>query len=467
MAQGSTTGQPRTKLAPAARPPLSSEQVTDAFVHLARLAAAHAGWGARFTKPGDVVPEDPDEQSTAALAEATDILLRDRERMRAKMADVLVGKAKDMVAAIFKGAKSDDDLECVEDRVEEGLRNRLGLVLTKQEKNKFAIDRAYMKKHKGPVPAAAAAIGATFGLKTGRSIYDAQKDARKRPPIPSPLRRWVPLGDVRQFVVKVFEGVAERRRTAPLLPLGALRSKAHAEALMARVEGCFKGDALRGVDFARTEMAAILLAVRMEGQDPNYRPKLAPGGEELVLYIRALLATFREQVAAGAIVTGPASEPDLKGGPEPDQVHLQVVVPGGEAYTLVLGPGAQGVLAEVRQAVAAARQAELASTESWLPKRDQEDSRAWIQRLRGTSLDVSDHQLWLHPLWGVVVNPSVGAALRCGALVVLCATEGGHPRARELARTIADPAIVAVIEALVSRASDEELTQLVDEAMRG
>lgn len=318
MAQA-RTGRAVADGAPAKpQPTFSPEQVTEAFVHHARLAAAHANWGTTFATADTLVSIPPDKQSMAALAQVTRILMKDRDRVEKKMADALVARIHTTVTAIFKDAQSDPEIEQrTEELVEERLRDGLGLSLTPDQRKQFAIDCKYIQTHGGPSDAAEDAIGAAFGLSTGSSIHYARKGARKRPLIPGPLNRWVPLRDVRQFMAKVLASVEEQRRATPILPLDALRSKAHAEGLMARVEGYFKEDFRGGIDAARAELVAACLSA-LRGEEPVFDQKLAPAAERAWLPLRAKLAEL------GALMTTQGSLATKQAAPDaPDTETLR------------------------------------------------------------------------------------------------------------------------------------------------
>ena len=263
MAQNMTTENP-TKSAEAAAPSLSSERVVEAVLHFARLGASHTQFGVTFTD--GFVADEADEESRKALADATRILLKDRDRMRAKMADALTARVHTIVADTFRAAQRSPEVEQeVEDLIERRLREQLGFTLSADQKRHLTIDCQYIKKHKGPSNAAADAIGKGFGLETGRSVFDAVEDANERSPVPGPLNRFVPLRDVRVFLDRVLAFAEATRRSAPTLPLDALRSNEHAEALMDRVERCFREETRSSLDGAKGELTDTFRAL-MRGE---------------------------------------------------------------------------------------------------------------------------------------------------------------------------------------------------------
>jgi hypothetical protein len=246
----------------------SRDAAVDALVHLARLAASQHGGGVTFSDPELKAIGEPDEMSNAALAKAVQILLADRERLRARMVDALITRAHRTVEEVFRAAQSDPNVaEQTEDLIEEELKARLGLGLTEAQKRKFAVDCKYIKVKGGPSDAAAEALGAALGLETGRSIHDDRRSARKRPSVPAPFNRWVPLRHVRRFANEAFDAAEERRRATPMVPLDALRAHDHAEALMDRVERGFKSSVHASFAAERSGLIALVRAA-LRGVDP-------------------------------------------------------------------------------------------------------------------------------------------------------------------------------------------------------
>ncbi len=152
-----------------------------------------------------------------------------------------------------------------------------------------------------------------------------------------------------------------------------------------------------------------------------------------------------------------------KGSGEATAHRMRILTRDGRKYEVLLGPRARGVLTEVRLALAAPANA--APIEGWLARGRDETARAWIRRLRESAGGAGDrvYRGVAHErLWEPAENAASGAALRCGALLVLCSDEAVRPRARALASTTADPSLVTAIEALANGAPDDEVAPLVE-----
>jgi hypothetical protein len=286
----------KAKLREVGAPPTAQatarEEVLEAFLHFARLAASHLGAGVTF---GDKTwtAFDADEQSVEALAKVAQVLRKDCDRVRAKMEGVMISRVHEIVTLAFKDAQTDPTVEeNVEDLIEGRLLETLGIELTKHQKNQFAVNRDSIRKGGGPSDAAAKAIGRALGVGTGRSIYSAKAHASNGPPIPGSLNRWVPLRDVRHFVEEMFEWVEAKRRAIPRLRLDLLRYPDHGEAVIARVEQDFREKLRSDLDGVSPTVLAPFFGALLRGENPGAHIRLDPEKERAWMPLRAQLAAF-------------------------------------------------------------------------------------------------------------------------------------------------------------------------------
>ena len=257
--------------------------VADALLHLARLAASHAGWGVTFIGANDAGPEPypHDEKGLDTLTRVTKLLLQDRERMCRRAADVLVDALHAAVTTVYSEVRTSDEAEeHVEDLIEERAKE-VGFALGRPQLKRFDVDRSYIKEHKGPAQAAAGAIvdamdGQRKETSQGRSVFDAKARRAKQPPVAGPLNRYVPLRTIAHFLAHVLvEADAETARDI-LLPLEALRAGA-TEAILYRVETSFRqrmrDDLERGYE-TMTEFFLALLHGENRAADQYMTPEM-------------------------------------------------------------------------------------------------------------------------------------------------------------------------------------------------
>lgn len=249
------------------------EHVADAFLHLARLAAAHANYGVTFIEVENETPvEHPvDEESLRVLAKVTVLLRRDRERGGKRISDVLLARVHAIMEEEFarvRRERFDPEAErLVEDRIEARLRDELGVSLSAQQKNGLGVDEEYIRGDKGPSNAAAEILGRMLGLRTGRTVYTSRDAATKAPPVPAPLNRWVSLRKVGGYMRSVLDHVATVRKCSAMLPFEALRGTAHLEPLMERVEDAFKKRHSDDLERHYNGMIGFFLAL-LRGENP-------------------------------------------------------------------------------------------------------------------------------------------------------------------------------------------------------
>jgi hypothetical protein len=231
-----------------------------------------------------------DEESLAALEAVTRILLKERQRMRAKMAAAQTTRVHAIVTKEFKSLqRMPDASEDVEDAIEEKLHG-IGFSLDTSQKRQFAVDRQYISENSGPSEAAAKALAPVIGRKAWKTIYNAKRNARAQPPVPGPLNRLIPIDAVRRYADAVFAHVQEQRRQTSRLPLDALTSDEHIEELTALAEDSFKDQARQDLNGALEGLAPIFLSF-LRGDDP---PSTTPQPPD----IEGALAPFRIQLAA-------------------------------------------------------------------------------------------------------------------------------------------------------------------------
>jgi hypothetical protein len=230
------------------------EHVAEAFLHFARLAAAHNNDCVSFVNVvGDqLIEREVDESSLRTLETVTHLLSEDRKRVGKRMADVLLARvrniAKEEYVVVNETPFDAENEQQVEDRIERRLRDELGLTLSHHQKNCLAADDSYIKEHKGPANAAADALGRALGLETGRSVYEGSRSAREGPPVPGPMNRWVSLRKVRDYAAKVLDWADAVRRGTPTLSLTALRELGQVEPIIDRVEKLFREKVSRELD---------------------------------------------------------------------------------------------------------------------------------------------------------------------------------------------------------------------------
>ena len=187
----------------------------------------------------------------------------------------MTAKAHQIVTSAFKDAQSDPKVEQqVEDLIAERLRE-IGFVLTDAQEKCFTVDSKWIKEQGGPSSAAAVAISKIVGS-SWRTVYEAKSDARNQAPVPGPFNRWVDIRNLRLYLDRVLTWADAQRRDTPALPLDALRSDRHVEALMDRVERLFK----RRVDGdlrqrGREQLCALFLAL-LRGENPACDQLLQP-----------------------------------------------------------------------------------------------------------------------------------------------------------------------------------------------
>jgi hypothetical protein len=246
-------------------------------------------------EPGGLATYQEDEESLAALADVTRILLKDRQRMRAKMAAAQTTRLHAIVTEEFKKLqRTPDASEDVEDATEEKIHG-LGFSLDTSQKRQFAVDRQCVSENRGPSEAAAKALAPAIGRKAWRTVYNAKRDARTQSPVPGPLNRFVPIDAVRQYVNAVFAHVEqERRQTAPL-PLEALTSDEHIEELTALVEVSFQDQARQDLKGAIEGFAPVFLAL-LRGDDPPSTTPQPPDIERAFATVRIQLAALGKRI---------------------------------------------------------------------------------------------------------------------------------------------------------------------------
>lgn len=159
--------------------------------------------------------------------------------------------------------------------------------------------------------------------------------------------------------------------------------------------------------------------------------------------------------------TGPKNLGDEKA------VQVDLVGRGGRTHRLFLGPSARGALPEIRRSMNARPSGDdHAAVTAWLARREGEDVRSWIRRLQaGSSHQRAYRTLPAELLGALAENPSAPTTHRCGALLVLWATESERGRVRTIATTSADPAIVTVVQLLNEAGAEDDLVRGVERAL--
>lgn len=280
--------------------PPSREHVAEALLHLARLAAADAQRGVTFVSVaanGATEQQAADPQSVETLAEVVRLLREDLERVRANVAKAMVRQVHDALTPIFRHAKTDDEvLESLEELAEAQLRT-LGFTLTREQVVAFIMTRKELHDLDGASQAAAHAIGAAAGLGTERAVYRDKADARKQPPLPVAMNRWVPHGVVRKFVNELLDEEEERYRERPVLPLAALGAGAPAGPVIARREHDYKEQLRRQLVAGREELKELFRCL-LSGEPPPTGVKLTPKQEEVWSRLQQDLAARNAQLVA-------------------------------------------------------------------------------------------------------------------------------------------------------------------------
>ena len=277
-------------MAPARKPPVAvtSAEVGEALLHFAGLAAAQAGRGVTFgtVEASGFVEHPADPRSLKAVARATEILRKDRERVQAQAAKIILGPLHDALVPIFVAATDDQTiLESIEEHVAQRLLDR-GYQVDREQIAAFIVNRGDFKTHSGPGrgawgPSQAAAYSLTKALKwgAGTRVNKAKVDAKKQPLLPGPLNRWVSPREVRAFVNGLLEVEERQGQTLPTLPLEALRSGEHTGALIARAVHDSKERIGQELDRGHDELRAIFASV-FRGEDPFSHFNLPTGGKE-------------------------------------------------------------------------------------------------------------------------------------------------------------------------------------------
>jgi hypothetical protein len=285
-------------------PELTHSDVAAAFVHLARLAAAHAGYGIEFIGASDTGsdPYPPDKAGLKTLMHVAKILLRDQERMHARSRDVLVAVLHEDFTRVYARAQENDEVEeQVEDLVAERAR-KAGFILSESSMKRFAVNRAHITEQKGPSQAAAAALGDALNgqrraTSQGRSIFDARRRRAGHPPIPGHFNRHVPLRDVRRYVERALSAAEAQHGLEPMVPLEALRSLSRprrratrdecTKALLNRVEILVTKRTKDAFERGYDEMTGVFLAL-LRGENPLQHQPATQETEQACAAFRAL-----------------------------------------------------------------------------------------------------------------------------------------------------------------------------------
>jgi hypothetical protein len=280
--------------------------VAKAVLHLARLATSREGRGIICASIDDSIESyEPDTESIDTLIEVTEILLKDRARIRRRMADRLMQQVHQIVTTAFKDVQVDGGAkEDVEDVVEARLRTELGFSLTEAQQKQFAVNDAVIRERKGPSNAAAEALGKALGLETGRSIFESKKHAGTSAAVPGPSNRWVSLQEVQRFFEDVVLAAELERSRAPILPLDALRSEGQDEPLMSRLERSAQSEHRRALTIlGDTGLAPYFLAL-LRGDRRASQQKLRPELQREWEPLRAQFGEFGLAIQTDARSTG-------------------------------------------------------------------------------------------------------------------------------------------------------------------
>ncbi len=247
-----------------------------AVVHFAHLAAARAGLGVELLAGDDagVNAFPTDKESLAILANVTGILLAHRAKMAMRAADVAISQLHDDAANVFDLVqKAPEDVEGTSEELMADHAQDRGFELGPAQTKRFAVDRAHIKEHQGPVNAAADALvdamhGQVRETQRGRNVFNVKNRRRTRPPVAAPFHRYVCFRDVGRYFNTQLAAAAQTVPT--VLSLEALSSaKQNVEPLLEQNNAAFRKQMRADLSGAAVEEVTKCFAYLLHGDPPG------------------------------------------------------------------------------------------------------------------------------------------------------------------------------------------------------